>query len=1189
MSKKLVSAALAATTLVWAVGIAALPVAKAQSTSLQTQISALLAQIAQLQAQMGTSSSQATTTTSYTFNQDLTLGSKGADVIALQQFLINKGYLTGVSSPTGYFGTLTQKALAAYQSANGISPAAGYFGPKTRAFLNSMSVSSGTTTTTTTTTGGLPAGCTSTSGYSPTTGQSCSASTTTTTTGTQSTVVAPATGVAVSIASDNPTAGTLVSSSGSGSGAARVPVLSVNLTAGTSGGVTVSEIKFHKVGVLSDSSVSGAYLTQGGKVIYQYNSLSSGVLDFSGMTLNIPAGQTVELTLAIDVSGGLSPGNTTSFSLNSASDVSAWDSSNNALTATGMFPLNGSLFTVTDVSNPNLATLSLTTSGAVGGTVTAGTQGNLVYASTWNVGNSKVYLNGINFHVIGSANKGDIRNVKLVVNGTQVGATLATVNQDGTAYFDASAAPGVLNTGNNNVQVFADVMGSPSYTFQFEILNGYDVLAIDSQYNIPVTSNSDSGKVVTIQQGQITVTQDSATPSGTSLSKGQSSVALAKFDIYAAGEAVKVLYLPFNIIFNVGTTTLSNYIQNVAITDDAGGQVGTTINLPGSQSDPNGPGSYAANNTTYTSSFGTSNSPINYTIPANTTRVLTLKADIQPFANFTTIQAGLLAPVAPNTNLQGMVSSALSASAPASGNSLTLSSSELTVTQDSSLGSQTLAANSIAQLVSSFSFTASQSEAVSVSNVTLGLLSGASTNQLANLKVMVNGSQFGSTQPTVDYVTGGNNNVSFSGTPFTVPAGGTVTVGVYADVLSGATITASPVVSLVNFSGTGATSYTAVSNANGTINGQALTVTTGGANLAVAIDPSYQPANGQLSMGQTGNILGAFDFNQTSNTEDVKLTSLDVVDISATATSTLPSFSNLTLWNGTQEVGSVQSFSATTTVGSTGVAFLYPFTNLLSNSAGTAYVPRNSVMTLTLKGDVNKYTTGNVVDLSQHIFEIATSTAVSATSSTVVAQGATSGKSAIISLPQTAANGTITGATTQTVLRNALVFSVTPVGPTSNRGKSSNDEIADITFAPANGGSLELSSTTITFQGSADNIAGFLQGVKLLDPSGNPIATSTNSVDCTSATATCSVTFNFANRLVSGSQTYKVTVNDALEAIAGGTNSFSLYATIHQAPDVQYIDASDGTGTQTSLPTILEPGNQIFPLNLNSMTYAQGT
>ena len=105
MSKKLVSAALAATTLVWAVGIAALPVANAQSTaSLQAQIQQLLAQIAQLQAQMGHLFNRTTITSSYSFTKDLTLGSSGADVTALQQFLITEGFLTAVSAPTGYFG-----------------------------------------------------------------------------------------------------------------------------------------------------------------------------------------------------------------------------------------------------------------------------------------------------------------------------------------------------------------------------------------------------------------------------------------------------------------------------------------------------------------------------------------------------------------------------------------------------------------------------------------------------------------------------------------------------------------------------------------------------------------------------------------------------------------------------------------------------------------------------------------------------------------------------------------------------------------------------------------------------------------------------------------------------------------------------------------------------------------------------
>lgn len=70
--------------------------------------------------------------------RDLTLGSRGDDVVALQSLLITAD--TGPSAKalasagaTGYFGAVTQSALAEYQAAAGISPATGYFGPLTRA------------------------------------------------------------------------------------------------------------------------------------------------------------------------------------------------------------------------------------------------------------------------------------------------------------------------------------------------------------------------------------------------------------------------------------------------------------------------------------------------------------------------------------------------------------------------------------------------------------------------------------------------------------------------------------------------------------------------------------------------------------------------------------------------------------------------------------------------------------------------------------------------------------------------------------------------------------------------------------------------------------------------------------------------------------------------------------------------
>ncbi|MDB5237518.1 MAG: baaA1 [Parcubacteria group bacterium] len=127
------------------VAMAFAPAAKADSTSdLQAQIASLLAQIASLQAQLGTTTT--TSTGSMMFTTDLTLGSKGASVTALQNWLISKGFTISAGA-TGYFGAQTKAALAAYQASVGISPAAGYFGPVTRAKVNA---SAGTTTTTTT-------------------------------------------------------------------------------------------------------------------------------------------------------------------------------------------------------------------------------------------------------------------------------------------------------------------------------------------------------------------------------------------------------------------------------------------------------------------------------------------------------------------------------------------------------------------------------------------------------------------------------------------------------------------------------------------------------------------------------------------------------------------------------------------------------------------------------------------------------------------------------------------------------------------------------------------------------------------------------------------------------------------------------------------------------------------------------
>lgn len=116
-------------------------------------ISDLLAQIAALTAQVNALKG-GTATASVTFTRSLTIGSSGADVTALQNWLIAKGFSIPAGA-TGYFGAQTKAALAAYQAANGIAPAAGYFGPITMAKVNASAVATVPGTTPGTTPSGI--------------------------------------------------------------------------------------------------------------------------------------------------------------------------------------------------------------------------------------------------------------------------------------------------------------------------------------------------------------------------------------------------------------------------------------------------------------------------------------------------------------------------------------------------------------------------------------------------------------------------------------------------------------------------------------------------------------------------------------------------------------------------------------------------------------------------------------------------------------------------------------------------------------------------------------------------------------------------------------------------------------------------------------------------------------------------
>lgn len=80
------------------------------------------------------------------FDVNLSVGSTGADVSALQSWLISKGFAipsisSGAAQP-GYFGQQTKAAVVAYQASVGL-PNTGFVGPLTRGILNGSPVTSG--------------------------------------------------------------------------------------------------------------------------------------------------------------------------------------------------------------------------------------------------------------------------------------------------------------------------------------------------------------------------------------------------------------------------------------------------------------------------------------------------------------------------------------------------------------------------------------------------------------------------------------------------------------------------------------------------------------------------------------------------------------------------------------------------------------------------------------------------------------------------------------------------------------------------------------------------------------------------------------------------------------------------------------------------------------------------------------
>jgi hypothetical protein len=914
--KKLVSAALTATTVLWMVGAAALPLANAQTTaSLSATIASLQAQIASLTAELnstGTTTSVGATT--YNFTSDLTVGSTGSAVQALQTFLIGQGDLV-LATPTQYFGSMTQAALAKFQAAHNITPSVGYFGPKTRAYVNSMSTS--TTTTTTTTTGTLPAGCTSSMGFSPTTGVACSNG------------VTVATGAPLSIALDAQTPGAI----NVAAGAVNTPVLKLDFTAGATP-VTVTNLVLTRTGLSQDSDLDNVYLYSGATKLASNLGFNNGAITFSNGAglFTVPANSTQVVTVTADVDSGCanntpgcsSPadsGHIFQIGLASAANVTGG-------TFTGNFPLNSAQFTIASVSN--LATLTVSNPQNTPTTVNAGQLDDLVGQFTVQAGNNPVKVTALNFTNVGSVTPSYLQNIKLMDGSVQLGATISSLGSNNIATFDLSGAPLMLTSGQSAVlSLYADITGGVNRNFQFSVQQSSDIQAEDTTYGVGIGATLQSPvsfpidfSLVTISNGGVVASRDANTPTTYAVA-GNTNQVLGIFDVLASGDSIKFNKMDFSVAGN-GTNPLT--VNNFRVVDDQGAQIGTTQNVPLTGSAP-----------TSVQYVYEGNGSLNYIIPTNTTRVLTVYGDLPSNASGT-----IAITFAPDTgtSAESYTTYASATTTPVTANTLQIlnANTNLLVSENYGLGSPVSAAASAQNVeIGSYTLTAGQVNGVNLSGVTITASSTLALNALTNLYVMDGSTQIGQTYSTVTAGNGYNFNTN---SPILIPANGSVTINVYASIGSGvsiATLHQATTLSSVNASTQAGNAITASSTP-----GQDVAFNTGGT-LNGSLSAGTSQAS-YLGMGVTGVNVAQYQFvaNNNGNETLTKLTILD--SATTTATSSLGTHpSDLINYRLTDTSGNVLS---TASEGSTGV--------LTFNLTGLT-VPVNSTQYVNLVADTNSY------------------------------------------------------------------------------------------------------------------------------------------------------------------------------------------------------------------------------------------
>lgn len=495
-----------------------------------------------------TSGTGTTGATACTFTRSLTIGSQGADVTCLQDYLTGTGHFTFSGGSTGFFGSVTQSAVSAWQAANSVAPAVGYFGPLSQAKYTAVAGSTGTT-------GGTTGG-----------------TTTPAPTGTGMTVTAGSQ-PAASLAPDS---------------AARVPFTRINVTAGTDGDVVLNSVSVKRVGLAANAVFSGIVLIdENGVQLGTSKTLGSNDQAVVGEAVTIKSGQTRTFTVA----GNMAADNATRDGQVVGLQVIGV---NTSATVSGSLPISGTQHTVNAslaIGSATLAVSSFDPNSAQ--TKEIGTTGVRIAGIRVTAGSAEdIRIRNIRWNQTGSAGSTDITNIKTVVDGTEY---TTTVSSDG-KFYTANFGSGIVVTEGNNADIYVkgDIVGGSNRTIVMDIDKDTDIYITGETFGYGITGTAGStasaattssqfttgtpffdASHMTISAGSATTIQKSASVPAQNIAVNVPNQPLGAFETDIKGEAINVSGMTLTVASTTGSGT--GLLTNVTIVDQNGAVIAGPI------------------------------------------------------------------------------------------------------------------------------------------------------------------------------------------------------------------------------------------------------------------------------------------------------------------------------------------------------------------------------------------------------------------------------------------------------------------------------------------------------------------------------------------------------------------------------------------------------------------------------------